>query len=134
MKGSAMKHIPKISRYLLGLMFFVFGGAGLFNLFPPPPDLPEALSNFTNAMMATGYFFQSIKSTEMICGLLLLLGIAPAVMLVILAPITVQILLLHAFLTPGIQNLALPIVIVVLHLMAAKNYWHLYKPLFGQNR
>jgi uncharacterized membrane protein YphA (DoxX/SURF4 family) len=129
---SFMNIAPKIARYLLGLMFFVFGGAGLLNLFPPPPDLPVALQNFTSAIVATGYFFPFLKATETICGLLLILGLAPAVMLVILAPITIQIILLHGFLTPGLKNLVLPMVILALHLVAAKGYWHLYRPLFGR--
>lgn len=129
-----MKHLPKISRILLGLLFFIFGAAGLFNLIPPPPDLPPALTSFTNAMMATGYFFPFIKITETICGLLLLINIAPALMLIILAPISIQIFLLHFFLTPGIQNLVIPILIIILGLVAAKAYWPIYRPLFNRNK
>ena len=129
-----MKHLPKISRYLLGLIFFIFGGAGLLNLFPPPPDMPQALSSFTNAIVATGYFFPFLKGTETVCGFLLLLGVAPALMLVILAPITIQILLLHFFLTPGLQNLVLPILILLLHLASAMAYWSIYRPLFGRSK
>ncbi len=124
---------PKISRYLLGLMFFIFGGAGLLNLFPPPPDMPEALQTFMTGIMATGYFFLVLKGTETLCGLLLLVGIAPALMLVILAPITLQILLLHGFLTPGLQNLIVPLLILIFHVTAATGYWHIYRPLFSRN-
>ena len=125
-----MKLAPKIARILLGLVFFVFGGTGLLNLFPPPPDMPQALQTFMNGIMSTGYFFPVLKGTETLCGLMLLANIAPAIALVILAPITVQILLLHGFLTPGIQNLVVPILVLVLHLVAAKGYWSVYRPLF----
>lgn len=127
------KLAPKIARYVLGLVFFVFGGAGLLNLFPPPPDLPAALVAFMNAITTTGYFIPVLKATETICGLLLLIGIAPPVMLVILAPITIQILLLHTFLTPGLQNLIVPVIILLAHLTAASGYWQLYRPLFNRN-
>lgn len=53
--------VPIIARFLLGLAFFIFGGAGLFNLFPPPPDMPVALQAFMTGIMATGYFFPVLK-------------------------------------------------------------------------
>ena len=126
--------VPKIARYLLGLMFFIFGGAGLFNLFPPPPDLPEKMQTFTNGLMAAGYFFPLLKGTETVCGLLLLIGVAPALILVILAPISINILMTHLFLTPGVQNLLLPVVIIACHILAATAYWKVYKPLFSKNK
>ena len=119
-----------IARYLLGLVFFVFGVAGLFNLLPPPPDMPDRLQTFMTGMMAAGYFFPLLKGTETICGLLLLAGIAPALALVILAPITINIVLVHSFLTPGASELVIPLAMLVLHLVAAKKYWAAYQPLF----
>lgn len=122
-----------VARYVLGLIFFVFGAAGLFNLLPPPPDMPEKLQTFMTGMMVTGYFFPLLKSTETIFGLLLLAGFAPALALVILAPITINIVLVHSFLTPGAKELVLPLVILILHLVAAKKYWATYQPLFRRN-
>lgn len=127
------KLAPKIARYVLGLAFFIFGGIGLFNLFPPPPDMPAGLLAFTNAITATGYFVPVLKLTETVCGLLLLIGIAPPVMLVILAPVTIHIFLLHIFLTPGLPNLVLPAILILAHVTAAAGYWHLYRPLFNRN-
>ncbi len=122
--------LPIITRYMLGLLFFVFGGAGLFNLIPPPPDLPEAMQTFMAGMMVTKYFFPFLKLTETVCGLLLLVGIAPALALIILAPITINIFLVHLFLTPGLENLVIPSVILVLHVLSASYYWPVYAPLF----
>ncbi len=96
--------------------------------------MPANLQTFMTGIMATGYFFPVLKLTETICGLLLILGIAPALMLVILAPITLQILLLHSFLTPGLQNLIMPVLILALHLAAAKGYREVYRPLFLSNK
>lgn len=126
--------LPTISRYLLGLIFFVFGGAGLFNLIPPPPDIPEKLMTFMNGLMTTEYFIPFLKTTETLCGILLLLGIAPALILVVLAPISINIFLVHLFLTPGAQNLIMPIVIITMHILAATKYWGIYRPLFNRNR
>ncbi len=122
--------IPIITRYLLGLLFFVFGGAGLFNLIPPPPDLPPDMLTFMGGLMVAKYFFPFLKLTEIMGGLLLLLGIAPALALIILAPITLNIVLVHLFMTPGLSNLIMPLTILVLHLISATYYWPLYAPLF----
>lgn len=130
-----MKNIvPNLPRYILGLIFFIFGLAGLLNLLPQPTDLPEKMITFMNGMMAAGYFFPLLKGTEAVCGLLLILGFAPALSLVILAPITINIFFVHLFLTPGIQNLVVPLVMVILHVLAAVRYKHLYQPLFSKTK
>lgn len=127
-----MNKIPWIARLLLGLIYFVFGLNGFLNFIPAPAAIPEGAMSFSMAMVATGYFFPVLKGTEVICGLLLLSGIAAPVALVILAPITLQILLFHGMLTPGPAMLVLPLAMLVLHVTAAAGYWHLYRPLFGR--
>lgn len=124
------KKVSTVARYLLGLLFLVFGAAGLFNLIPPPPDMPQDLQTFMAGLMVTKYFFPLLKLTETICGLLLLVGVAPALALIILAPISLNIFFLHAFVTPGLQNLVIPLLILTLHSLSAMNYWSVYKPLF----
>ena len=126
---SMLKKISKVSRYLLGLIFFLAGFTGLFNLVPQPTDLPADLVTFMSGMMASKYFFPFLKGTEMISGLFLLIGIAPALILVVLAPISIHIFLVHAFLTPGLENLILPTVILIIHALASVNYWTVYRPL-----
>ena len=122
-----------VGLYGLGLIYTAFGLAGLFNMLPPPKEIPEGAMAFSAAMFATGYFFPMVKLTESVCGLLLLSGYASPVALVILAPITLNIFLFHAWLTPGMGNLVIPVVMIVLHGLAALNYWHLYRPLFRRN-
>lgn len=101
--------LPLIARVLLGLVFFAAGLAGLLNLAPPPDNLPESLKTFNAGMMATGYFFQLLKATEVICGLLLLSGFFVPLALVILAPIVLNIILVHGFMEPS----GLPLAIVL---------------------
>ncbi len=124
--------IPSFSRLLLGLLFFVFGLNGFLNFIPQPPTMPEKTVDFFNGMMSTGYFFPFLKGTEVAVGLMLLTGIAAPVALVILAPITIQIILFHGILTPGLENLVMPIAILILHLLAASGFWNLYRPLFSK--
>ena len=116
------------AKYILGLMFFVFGLNGFLNFIPAPP-MADSVAPFFNGLMSTGYFFPFLKGTETLCGLLLLSGFFAPLALVILAPITIQIFLFHSIMTPGISNLIMPLVIIILHLLAARNYWSIYKPL-----
>lgn len=121
------------SIYLLGLIYFVFGLNGFLNFIPAPKDpMPEAAMALMNGFMATKYMFPFIKGTEVIGGLLLLAGIWRPVALVILAPITINILAFHGILTPGIQFIVMPVLMVVLHVTAANKYWTLYRPLFSK--
>ncbi|PIS10748.1 MAG: acyltransferase [Bdellovibrio sp. CG10_big_fil_rev_8_21_14_0_10_47_8] len=112
------------------MIFFVFGLNGFFQFLPMPASIPEAATQFSGALFATGYFFPVLKATEVLCGALLLSGFFAPVALIILAPITIQIFLFHAFLTPGLQNLAMPLAIIILHVIAARGFWSLYAPLF----
>ncbi|MNJ91278.1 hypothetical protein D3C87_89280 [compost metagenome] len=121
------------ARIVLGLMFFVFGLNGFLDFIPKPPSIPEGAMNFMTAMAGTGYFFPVLKATETICGILLLTGFAAPLALIILAPIMIQIVLFHSFLTPGLENLVMPVIMVALHITAATAYWHLYRPLFKRN-
>jgi uncharacterized membrane protein YphA (DoxX/SURF4 family) len=125
MKSKAMTG----ARILLGLIYFVFGLNGFLQFLPPKP-MSDAAAQFAQAMVQTGYFFPVLKSTEVIGGALLLTGLAVPLALLILAPITIQIVLFHLFLTPGFENQIMSIAMVTLHLLSAIAYWPLYRPLF----
>jgi putative oxidoreductase len=123
--------LPLIARILLGLIFFVFGLMGLLNLIPPPPDLPEALMTFNKGLMASVYFMPFLKLTETICGLLLLTGWFVPLALVVLAPIVLNIFLVHAFLAPSGLVLAIIIGLLMIYLsFFAEPYSNTIKQLF----
>ena len=124
--------IPFFARLLLGLIYFVFGLNGFLNFIPVPPTMPEGAMAFMGGMMAAPYFFPVLQGTEVICGALLLSGMWSPLALVILAPITIQIFLFHAVMTPGLENLVMPIAMVALHLFAASAYKGIYKPLLAR--
>lgn len=105
------KYGPMIARILLG---FVFAGAGIAAFVmglnnPPPPGTPESLVTFTTGLRATVYFMPFLKAVEVICGLMLMSGFFVPLALVILAPIVINILLVHAFLAPS----GLPLAIIL---------------------
>lgn len=126
--------IQLAARVILGLIYFVFGGMGLaialgFMKMPSSP-MPQAAEAFMKGIMATGYFFPVLKITETSCGFLMLTGIAAPLALVVIAPITLQIFLFHSCLTPGVNNLVLPSVMVLTQIIAMSAYWKVYRPLF----
>lgn len=125
------------ARVVLGLIYFVFGGMGLaialgLMTMPQPEGMPEAAMTFMSGIMAAGYFFPLLKLTETLGGLFVLLGRGAPAALVVLAPVTLNIFLFHACLTPGAGELVLPMVMVVAHVLAMSGYWDVYKPLFAK--
>lgn len=124
-----MQKASMVSRYLLGLIYFVFGLNGFLNFLPMPP-LPEQAMAFMGGLGGSGYFFPFLKGTEVLMGALLLSGFAVPFAYVVLAPITINILLFHAILTPGLQNSVMPLFLVILSLVGAYNYKDVFSPLF----
>lgn len=108
--------LPLIARLLLGFIFFAAGLAGLLNLIPVPPELPERLVAFNTGLAATGYFMTLLKGTEVVCGLFLLSGFFVPLALVILAPIVLNIFLVHAFLAPDGLPLAIVMGVLMIYL------------------
>lgn len=89
-----------IARYLMGLMFTVFGLNGFLHFIPqPPPTSPLALQYFT--VMSNSHYLVLVFLIQIIAGLLLLAGRFVPLALVLLAPILVNILLFHSLIDPG---------------------------------
>ena len=94
--------------------------------------MPENAMAFVGGMMKSGYFMPFVSGTQVLGGALLLSGFAASLGLIILAPMTLNIVLFHVFLTPGLQNLGLPVAMLVFHLLAATAYRDKYRPLFSK--
>ena len=122
-----MKTITILSRILLGLIFFVFGLNGFINFLPQPP-LNESAGVFIGGLVGSGYFFQFLKFCEVVAGALLIFGLYLPLALVLLAPISINILLFHLFLENG--GIIMSIVILILHLFLVYAYRNYYKQLF----
>jgi len=74
--------------------------------------MSKPATEFLSALLATGYFFPVLKGLETLAGLLLLSNRFVPLALLILAPITFQIFLFHAFLDPG--NAAIGVIVFLL--------------------
>jgi len=114
------------ARLLLGVIFFVFGLNGFLG-FLPSPSLEGDAAVFIGGLAAAPYMFPLIKGTEVLVGIALFSGRFVPLALVLLAPISVNIFLFHAVLSPG---LGLPLFIVAAQLFLAWFYRDTYRPLF----
>ena len=115
------------ARILLGLIYFVFGLNFFLHFLPTPPPNGGIADTFTGGLFQSGYFFPMLKGLEVVLGALLLMGLFVPLSLVVLAPISINILLFHAFLSP--ENTVMGIVIVVIHAYLTWAYRDYFKPL-----
>lgn len=126
-----MTRVTLVVRLLLGLVFF---GSGVAFFFMTPPPMEGPIADFFAGLMATRYFFYLLKGTEILCGLALLTGFFVPLALVALAPIVLNIFLVHAFMAP--EGLVLAVVIGVLETYLAffsAEYSPTIKSLFRAN-
>ncbi len=119
-----------VARTLLGLIYFVFGLNFFLQFLPTPPSTGGPAESFTTGLFQSGYFFPFLKGLEIILGGLLIARTFVPLALIVLMPITLNILLFHAFLT---DNAIMSIVMVALHVYLAWAYRDYYKPLFKSN-
>ena len=95
-----MKIASIVARYLLGLMFTVFGLNGFFHFIPqPPPANPLALQ-FLIAV-GTSHFALFFFAVQVVAGVLLLSGFFVPLALILLAAELYNILAFHLTLAPG---------------------------------
>lgn len=127
-RTSLARHARTGARVLLGLCFFVFGLDGFLHFVPQPAEPPsQGAMELGVAMMKSGYLFQLVKGTEVLCGALLLANRFVPLALVILAPVVVNIVAFNVFLAPmGIPMVA---VILAIHVYLAWTHRDAYRPL-----
>ncbi|KYG66079.1 hypothetical protein AZI86_03160 [Bdellovibrio bacteriovorus] len=123
-----MNKAKTAARIVFGLLWLIFGLNFFFNFLPPQPPVPEEAMKFLGGLMANPYMFPTIKSLEIIVGLMLVANIAVPLALVLIAPITVNILLFHAILAPA--GMGVTLLMVILNVFLGVAYFNSYKPLF----
>ena len=99
-----MKILTNISRFLLGLIFVVFGLNGFLHFIPMPP--PSGIAGqFFGALFVSNYLVP-IFALQLVSGVLLLVNRFVPLALTILAAIIVNILLFHLLMNPAGLGLA----------------------------
>lgn len=116
-----------ILRIILGLALVVFG-LNRFLEFFPAPEMARAGANFIESLESSGYLLYAVAVIEVIIGLLLLLKKWVPFALILLVPISINILLFHLFL--DVSGIAAAIVIVTINAILIYKYWKAYRPLF----
>jgi len=115
-----MKIVSVIARYLLGLMFTVFGLNGFLNfIHQPPPSNPLAIQFFV--AISASHFAVFLFAMQVIGGLLLLSGFFVPLALTVLAAELYNILAFHLTLSPGIAPALVACVLWVLVFLQYRN-------------
>ena len=126
---SKSRWLPAIARFLMGLIFLVFGLNGFLNFMPQPKDLPEGVAALLGAFKTSGYMLQLISGTQVLVGALLLINCFVPLALALIAPVIVNIICFHVFLMPS--TIAPGIVVAVLEIYLAWSYRKVYAPMLA---
>lgn len=117
---NVMKLIPTIARYLLGLIFVVFGlNFWLQFLTVPSPPEGSLAAGFIGAIYLSG-FLAVVKVFEVIGGILLLAGRYVNLALAVVGPIAVVIVMYHVLILEAGYGMAALIGILAITALAGR--------------
>ncbi len=122
-----MKIAVIIVRTLMGLLFLLASITFLFKLITPPP-MTGAMKIFGDGLEASIYLLPTVKIIELLCGLSFVTGKLVPLATILIAPIIVNIVLVHAFLAR--EGLPVAIFLVLANSFVAWVHRESYKPLF----
>jgi putative oxidoreductase len=124
-----MKIASIISRYLLGLIFLVFGLNGFLHFIPMPPPKGTAAQQFGTAIFISHYWIV-IFGIQVLGGVLLLVNRFVVLALVLLGPVIVNIVFFHFLMAP--EGIPLASVVTILWIILAVRYKQYLAPIFVQ--
>jgi len=116
-------------RTLFGLFMVFSGASGLWAGFNGMQGIPEPMIAMTQTLWDTG-IFQMIKVTELVAGLMLIIGFLPALAAIFIAPVSIGILVVNARISPA--YLPTGIIVALLNIYLGHVYWEKYETLFKQ--
>ena len=119
--------LSTIFRILLALILLVFGLNKFIGFLQMPP-MGDGATEFLGALDKTGYMFPIIGLVEIVAGLFLLLNKWTKFALVLLVPISINIILFH--LTFNLEGIAPGALVFVLNFLLIYAYRKGYKSLF----
>lgn len=117
-----------IVRVLMGALLVFASVSYFFDLFPQPihtGDLATVMAGF----VASKYLFPLTKAIELLAGLSFLTGKYIRLFNVVLLPITVNILLIHVYLSP-VSELPIALLLFLGNLFLIYRNWDSYKWVF----
>jgi len=123
-----MKVLSIVARYLLGLMFTVFGLNGFLNFIHQPMPVNPLAQQFLISVSAS-HFAAFFFALQVVAGLLLLSGFFVPLALTLLAGELYNILAFHLTLAPGIApGLVASVLWVLVFLQYRQNFHGLLGP------
>jgi len=125
-----MKIAVIIVRVLLAAMYLFASVSYFLNIMPKAPEMTAAQTSFMTGMMASVYLFPLIKITELVGGILLLIGRTAPLGALIIFPVTLNIFLYHAFLGP--KDLPMVAAMLLFNLFLFYAYRTKYLPIFSK--
>jgi putative oxidoreductase len=123
-----MKIASIVARYLLGLMFTVFGLNGFLHFIPQPPPLNPVAIQFLIAVSAS-HFAAFFFGLQVLGGLLLLFGFFVPLALTLLAAELYNILAFHLTMAPG--SIAPALVACVFWILVFLQYRESFNGIFS---
>ncbi len=136
MQNAPFKQLPEgvarvkiatiIVRILMGLLFLFASITYLFKLITPPP-LTGAMKTFSDGIEASVYLMPTVKVVELLCGTAFVVGRFVPLATVLISPIIVNIVLVHAFMAP--EGLPVAVFLVFANAFVAYQHRESYRPL-----
>lgn len=121
--------INKIVRWVLGI-FLLSMGINKFFPYMPPMELSESAEQFIGALAATGYMLPMVGVVEIATGAMLLSAATAPLAIVLLAPLSVNVILFHAFLDPASGLFAA--FVFLANAAFGIYYFDFYRPIFAR--
>src|SRR5580693_9060007 len=127
-----MKIASTIARYLLALVFIVFGLNGFLHFIPQPPPPSEMAGQYFTVMFQSHYLV-FVFALQLLAGVLFLFRRTVPLALTVAGPLIVNILLFHALMDP--KGIVPGLVVTALWFVI---FWHFraafYGVLFGETQ
>jgi len=122
-----MKITTIIIRVLLAAMYLFASVSYFIHYMPKTPVMTDAQKTFMAGVMASVYLMPLIKVTELVSGILLLIGRTAPLAAVIIFPVTLNIFFYHLYLAP--KDLPMVGVMLLFNLFLFYSYRKKYMPI-----
>ena len=119
--------LPIVMRTIFGAIFLISGTNNYLSFMPDTHYTTEGLA-FITALKESGYLFDLIKGMEILGGTMLILNMFTPVVIILLAPIVVNIFLFELFLSSSFM--IVPTLLVICEAYLFYEYRNLFKWLF----
>ncbi len=123
------KIVLRVISIVFGLTL-VLNGLNYYLHFYQLPQMAPQAGQFVGALVDSGYLMHLVKAIEILAGLCLLVNQFVPLALVALAPVVVNVFLLHAVLDP--QGLPVGAFLLVCQLVLMWAYRHYYRPMVSR--